>query len=377
MLRRCSIALVSISAVACATPPAAPSIDAPVLVPTAQEMVVVDQLVVVLDASSSVSEDTIFRDQKTLARSFARSAPAGDYETSVITFGGFRRETQAPATFDRERLVAAATSAPHLAEGTPIHKAISEAGDQIEGKAGRAAVLLYSDGVITSEGGKDLDPQLALDAAAEVAEAHNGEVCFHTVQTGNDPAGTDLLRAIAGTTDCGTFRQSAGITSVAALQQFEREVFLGASPTPDVAAAPGDADRDGVIDGKDACPGTPLGAAVDARGCWVVQGLHFATDSSAIEAAGKQGLDEVIAVLEQNPTLRVRIAGYTDSTGSETYNASLSDRRAKAARDYLVEAGVDPSRLDSTGYGESNPAADNATAEGRRENRRTEIEIIR
>ena len=377
MLHRCFIALFTLSAIACATPPAAPSIDAPILVPTAQESIVIDQLVVLLDASSSVSKSTIFRDQKTLAESFARSAPNGDYETSVITFGGFRRETTEPARFDRARLVGAASGAPHFSEGSPIHKAIGEAGDQIAGKTGRAAVLLYSDGVLTSEGGKDLDPQLALDAATELARTRDGSVCFHAVQVGNDPAGADLLRAIAGTTDCGTFRQGEGITSVAALQQFEREVFLGASPTPDVAAAPRDTDRDGVLDGNDACPGTPLGAGVDPRGCWVVKGLHFATDSAAVGATGKRGLDEVIAVLEQNPELRVRIAGYTDSTGSENYNVNLSDRRAAAARDYLVAAGVDASRLDSQGYGENNPIADNATADGRSQNRRTAIEILR
>ncbi len=377
MLRQSSIALFALTAVACATPQPAPPIDAPVLEPTARETIVIDQLVVLLDASSSVSRDTVFRDQRNLAESFARSAPSGDYETAVITFGGFRRETAEPAAFDRGRLVAATGGASHLSEGSPIHKAIGEAGGLIEGKSGRAAVLLYSDGVLTSEGGKDLDPQLALDAATELARARDGNVCFHAVQTGNDPAGADLLRAIAGTTECGTFRARDGVTSVAALQQFEREVFLGASPTPDVAAAPRDTDRDGVLDGNDACPGTPLGAGVDARGCWTVRGLRFATDSAAVDADGQRGLDEVIAVLEQNPELRVRIAGYTDATGSEKYNERLSDRRAAAARDYLVSAGIDASRLDAQGFGETNPVADNATKEGRRQNRRTAIEIIR
>ena len=55
-----------------------------------------------------------------------------------------------------------------------------------------------------------------------------------------------------------------------------------------MAAAPSDLDGDGVIDARDQCPGTPRGAAVDARGCWVVKGLRFATDSSTIDAKGKR-----------------------------------------------------------------------------------------
>lgn len=378
MLRRCSVALLILFTIGCASHQPAPSIDAPVLVPTAQEMVVIDQLVILLDASSSVSESTVFRDQKTLAESFARSTPNGDYETSVITFGGFRREAHSPTAFDREHLVATTSGATHLSEGSPIHKAIAESGQQIEGKTGRAAVLLYSDGLITSEGGKDLDPQLALDAATEVADSRADDVCFHTVQTGNDPAGADLLRAIAGTTDCGSFRQGEGITSVAALQQFEREVFLGASPTPDVAAAPSDSDRDGVLDGQDRCPNTPraLAEIVEPDGCVVVRTL-FDTDSAKLRSGDKPDLDRVIGVLRENPDVRVSLDGYTDSTGPDPYNAGLSQRRAESVRDYLVTHGVDRERLEAKGYGEANPVGDNATAEGRQENRRTEISGIR
>ncbi|MGH2668778.1 MAG: OmpA family protein, partial [bacterium] len=152
-------------------------------------------------------------------------------------------------------------------------------------------------------------------------------------------------------------------------------VFLGGA-LPAVAAAPGDLDSDGVIDSRDVCPGTPRGAAVDNRGCWVVKGLLFATDSSAIDAKGKRSLDEVATVLRQNPNLRVQIDGHTDSTASDGYNRTLSARRAQAARSYLIAKGIDEDRLEAKGFGESKPAADNATAEGRSQNRRTEIEVL-
>jgi len=341
-------------------------------VPAAHEAVAIDQLIVLVDASSSIDEDTLFRDQKSLVESFARAMPDGDYEAGGITFGGFKRDTDSLKRFDRQRVTADAASIKHLSEGTPIHKAIAEAGDELRGQSGRAAIVLYSDGLLTDEIGREIDPQLAFDAVASVEKSYSGQVCLHTVQTGSDPAGAEFLRKLSAATECGSFRTASGVTNVASLNQFERDVFLEA--TPDVAAAPSDLDGDGVIDARDACPGTPRGASVDERGCWVVQGLRFAHDSTQIDANGKASLDEVAAVLQHNPNLHVQIDGHTDSTGTPEYNLGLSDRRAEAARSYLTSAGIDASRLKARGFGETTPAADNASAEGRAITRRTEIE---
>jgi OOP family OmpA-OmpF porin len=64
------------------------------------------------------------------------------------------------------------------------------------------------------------------------------------------------------------------------------------------------------------------------------------------------------------------IEGHTDSNGADAYNQRLSEQRAKAVRDYMVSMGIDPARLEAKGYGESQPVADNATPEGRAQNRR-------
>ena len=190
---------------------------------------------------------------------------------------------------------------------------------------------------------------------ARLRGAYHGTVCVHTVQTGSDPDGAAFLRQLAGTTpDCGSFRQIDQVTTVASLHKLERDVFLGPA-TPDVAAAPGDLDGDGVIDARDACPGTPRGATVDARGCWHVKGLHFAHDSAAIDPQGEQALDEVANVLRKNPNLHVQIGGHTDAVGSDEYNRALSDRRAEAARKYLASTGIDESRLDVEGLRQEQP----------------------
>jgi outer membrane protein OmpA-like peptidoglycan-associated protein len=99
----------------------------------------------------------------------------------------------------------------------------------------------------------------------------------------------------------------------------------------------------------------------------------FAVDSSTIGAGAKDTLAEVAAVIAEFPKTAVVVQGHTDSTGSETHNQALSERRADAVRSYLGGRGVDAGRLTALGYGESAPVADNGTAGGRAQNRRVTI----
>jgi OOP family OmpA-OmpF porin len=139
-----------------------------------------------------------------------------------------------------------------------------------------------------------------------------------------------------------------------------------------------DSDGDGVVDSSDQCPGTPAGTAVDNTGCelaaaYELKGVNFEFDSAKLTADSKASLDDGLKILMRHTDLEVEIAGHTDSTGAEAYNQQLSLRRAEAVRDYLVANGVDAARLTVKGYGESQPVADNASKEGRAENRRVEM----
>lgn len=140
-----------------------------------------------------------------------------------------------------------------------------------------------------------------------------------------------------------------------------------------------DTDKDGVPDANDACPGTPLGAKVDKRGCWTLNTDYlFDFDKSVVKVQYYPYLDELVPVLNKNPALRVEIQGHADSTGTNRYNQGLSERRAKAVRNYLVkQSGVDASRLTAAGFGEEQPAYPNDTDEGRSKNRRVELKPIK
>ena len=132
----------------------------------------------------------------------------------------------------------------------------------------------------------------------------------------------------------------------------------------DEHGCPLDSDGDGVPDYLDKCPGTPKGAKVDKDGCEIMADVtirttadHFAFDSAELKPA--------MEMLE--------IIGHTDSTGPEDYNQGLSERRAQAAADYLAGKGVAASKMTVKGMGESAPAHDNSTREGRAMNRRVEL----
>jgi outer membrane protein OmpA-like peptidoglycan-associated protein len=99
----------------------------------------------------------------------------------------------------------------------------------------------------------------------------------------------------------------------------------------------------------------------------------FAVDQATLTLGGLREVDRVASVLRDFPQARAIIEGHTDSTGSDSYNLSLSERRADAVRAELVAAGVDPSRLSARGMGEAYPKAPNDTAAGRQQNRRVEI----
>lgn len=105
-----------------------------------------------------------------------------------------------------------------------------------------------------------------------------------------------------------------------------------------------------------------------------IQGILFATNSDRIRPESTPALEEIGNMLQAHPILRLSIEGHTDGDGEEAYNQTLSEQRAAAVKTFLVETyGIQPDRLQTAGFGESTPAADNATPEGRQQNRRVEL----
>ncbi|MCS7189229.1 MAG: FG-GAP-like repeat-containing protein [Bacteroidia bacterium] len=115
---------------------------------------------------------------------------------------------------------------------------------------------------------------------------------------------------------------------------------------------------------------------VEAEKAIVLRNIYFDYDKATLRPESIEELERVVKFLQENPSLRVEIAGHTDSDGSEVYNLRLSQARAQAVVDYLVSRGIEGSRLVARGYGESRPVAPNDTPENKQKNRRTELKIL-
>lgn len=171
-----------------------------------------------------------------------------------------------------------------------------------------------------------------------------------------------------------------------------------------------DSDGDGVADYMDKCPNTPAGVQVDKNGCPVdtdgdgipdyldqcpkVKGVKENNGCPAVEAAAysnimfdsskytiKPGfdteLDQVAKTLKDNPSYTLKVDGHADTSGIAEKNMILSQHRANSVKNYIVKKGVNGSRIDAKGHGDKQPVADNSTWEGRTQNRRVELSIIK
>ncbi|MEM7158648.1 MAG: OmpA family protein [Myxococcota bacterium] len=151
-----------------------------------------------------------------------------------------------------------------------------------------------------------------------------------------------------------------------------------------------DHDGDGLLEPEDKCPmeAETANGFEDEDGCpdelpeevkqytGVVDGIVFATGKAKIRRLSFPKLDQAVKVLTDYPALRVEISGHTDNKGKRPKNLTLSQERADAVKNYLVEKGVDASRIETRGAGPDEPVGDNATKEGRQQNRRIEFKLL-
>jgi len=147
-----------------------------------------------------------------------------------------------------------------------------------------------------------------------------------------------------------------------------------------------DSDGDTVPDHKDDCPSTT--GSPKNHGCPIIsatvqkvfdealEGIVFESGNDIIKASSFPILDRVVEVLAKHNDIKLKISGHTDSQGNDRNNLLLSDSRAKATKQYLIDNGISASRLESMGYGETKPLADNKTKEGRSANRRVEFVVV-
>jgi OmpA-OmpF porin, OOP family len=146
-----------------------------------------------------------------------------------------------------------------------------------------------------------------------------------------------------------------------------------------------DTDGDGTNDEEDKCVTIP--GPKENFGCPIIteeikkkvdvaaKNILFVTGSAKLQTKSYKGLNEVAQIMKDNPGMSLAIDGHTDNVGTEEKNQILSDNRANSVKAYLVSKGIEESRITAQGHGEMEPIADNKTAAGRQQNRRSELKL--
>ncbi len=108
----------------------------------------------------------------------------------------------------------------------------------------------------------------------------------------------------------------------------------------------------------------------------VLNNIFFEFDKFDLKKESRSEMGKLISFLTKNPKMKIEISGHTDNVGSKIYNQELSEKRANSVKEYLVTNGITSERLQSRGFGDTKPVADNANEDGRTHNRRTEFSIL-
>ena len=343
----------------------------------------VDNFVVILDTSSSMADKYAKKEKAKIAKELLtamnQTLPELNYNSALITFGHDAHlpdksamVVYGPTKYSTSGFESAlnTTKGPSGSSSLPLAKAIKASGVDLKSTQGPIAVILVSDG-------EKMD-QAPVKAAEALKSQFGDRLCIDTILVGDDPAGKMTLEQIAKAGGCGISTTADRLATSSSMAGFVEGIFL-AKPAPKpvpMAAAPKplDSDKDGVPDNLDQCPNTPLGATVDARGCWTYAAkVLFDINSAEVKSEAYPMLIESVLILKKNPNLKVEIDGHADKTGTAEYNITLSKKRAEAIKDFFVSRGIDPQRLTTHGNGFSKPAASNKTKEGRAKNRRVEL----
>lgn len=372
----------------CATPQVQPtkSLFSSSQLQTDQYQPKVDNFVVILDTSSSMSDEysgySKFKIAQDYLSALNQTLPELEYNGALRTFGNVASAPDkstlliyGPTKYSTAGFESALNTVkgPSGDNSIPLAKALAITGKDLNATQGTNAIIIISDG-------RNID-QMTVKTVQNLKDQLGDRICIYPIRIGDDPAGAKQMKIIAATGACGFPVEVKNYKTMYSMGDLVEDIFLAKIEKPAKSvpvAKPTDSDGDGVTDDKDQCPNTPVGATVDARGCWsFATVVLFDFDSTEIKSEAHPILNEASDILKINPEINVKIDGHTDNIGTFNYNMKLSKRRAKAVMKYFTSKGVDTKRLTVKGFGLTMPVASNDTKEGRAKNRRVELTIVK
>ena len=343
--------------------PAQPIADfTPAMFNSKDYVAAVDNFLIILDASSSMDTNYMGNqkfaiavqivnrmgqtlpelDQNAGLRSFEHSPEVSDKQT--VLFYGMENYTQKGLN-EKTGLISSPGGT------SPMHKAITEAGQDLAGLSGKTAVIILSDG----QARVGLEFPVTLEAAQTLKDQLGSDFCFYPIIVGDDKDGVALMDEIARIGKCGFASNADSLLVGSGMTPFVKKVFLTEKPMAPKA--------------QKIVPPMP--------DVWIIDEAYFDFDKVAVKPGAFDFLNKIAGFLKNNPKAFVKIQGHTDSVGTKAYNDVLSLQRAQAVRAYLMDKGVDENRMSCEGFGFSKPASSDKTEKGRALNRRVKIYPIK
>jgi OOP family OmpA-OmpF porin len=312
-----------------------------------------DNFIVFMDQSGSMAQAKAKPGEQKLDKAIVavkrldQAVPELGYTSSVSLFAPYKTVSQ-PATYKTGSIGSAAESF------KPAFNSFTTMGDGLTAVApatsGKTALIMFTDGVWNA----GADPV----AAAKNLYSQNSDLCIHVVSYADSPEGQQTIDAIKALSGCSVVVDAKSLESDAAMAQFAKDVLYeerkpAPKPAPKAAPAPAPA---------------PVAKEI------ITFSLLFDFDKASIKDEMIPVLEEVKMILNDDRGTDFVLSGHTDSTGPEAYNQGLSERRAASVKKWLTDNGVAASRLEAVGYGETRAKYNNDTKEGRKLNRRVELQ---
>ncbi len=310
-----------------------------------------DNFIVMFDSSSSMKEPfqdtglTTLDAAKKLLKDRNEILPDLGYNAGLYLFTPFK-PIYMMQKYDRDKFAAAIDQLPAKASGaTLMQQGLLKLDGVLSGLSGRTVVFLFTDGIYSRMPGS----RKPVEIAKRLADKYN--VCFYVISTAKGDIEKGVLKAVASINECSRV--------VPFDQVFEKPVYLAGALF--------------IIETRVEKFLTTIYRLADIK----VDNILFDFNSVQIRSEYNEKLTILGKFLKNNPNMYVILSGFTDGTGPSEYNLGLARRRAESIEAYLVDKfNVSIEQIVTEWYGKADPVADNATSDGRRQNRRVETIVI-
>jgi OOP family OmpA-OmpF porin len=317
----------------------------------------VDNFIVFMDQSGSMAYakaaagNQKFDQAVDAVSRFDQAAPELGYSSAVALFAPFKAVTS-PTPYKTGSLGSAAAGVvPPFNQMTPMGDGLTDVGSVVGKMSGKTALILYTDG----RSNKGSDP---VAAAKALYDKSGSNLCIHVVSYADKPEGQQTIDAIRALSGCSVVADAKSLASDAAMAKFAKDVLYDeVQPKPVAKPAP-----------------KPKPAPVVVAKEVITFNLLFGFDKSAITDEMVPVLEQAKMILEEDSGVDFVLSGHTCWIGTEEYNQGLSERRAISVKNWLVSNGISATRLKAVGYGETRAKYDNNTKDGRKLNRRVELQ---